>query len=239
MHGVGISVVNALSKRVEVSVKRDGQIYQIAFEHGDKVSELEVVGTCGRRAKGTRVHFWPDAKYFDSAKFSVSRLKSNLKAKAVLCPGLEIVFTDKNTDETLRWCYEDGLKDYLAEGVKGYTLLPEEPFTGVFRGQTEAADWALLWLPEGGELITESYVNLIPTAQGGTHVNGLRQGLLDAMREFCEFRNMLPRGVKLTADDIWDRCAYVLSVKMQDPQFAGQTKERLSSVSVPRLFPGW
>ncbi|WP_305842278.1 DNA topoisomerase IV subunit B [Photobacterium leiognathi] len=229
LHGVGISVVNALSKRVEVTVKRDGQVYQIAFENGDKVSELEVIGTCGRRAKGTRVHCWPDAKYFDSAKFSVSRLKSNLKAKAVLCPGLEIVFTNKITDETIRWCYEDGLKDYLAEGVKGYTLLPEEPFTGVFSAQTEAADWALLWLPEGGELITESYVNLIPTAQGGTHVNGLRQGLLDAMREFCEFRNLLPRGVKLTADDIWDRCAYVLSVKIQDPQFAGQTKERLSS----------
>lgn len=229
LHGVGISVVNALSKRVEVSVKRDGQIYQIAFEHGDKVSELEVIGTCGRRAKGTRVHFWPDARYFDSAKFSVTRLKSVLKAKAVLCPGLEIVFTNKIADETVRWCYEDGLKDYLLEGVKGYTLLPEEPFTGVFTSQIEAADWALLWLPEGGELITESYVNLIPTAQGGTHVNGLRQGLLDAMREFCEFRNLLPRGVKLTADDIWDRCAYVLSVKMQDPQFAGQTKERLSS----------
>ncbi|KXI21552.1 DNA topoisomerase IV subunit B [Photobacterium sanguinicancri] len=229
LHGVGISVVNALSKRVEVTVKRDGQVHQIAFENGDKVSELEVIGTCGRRAKGTSVHFWPDGSYFDSPKFSATRLKSNLKAKAVLCPGLEIVFTDKNTDETIRWCYEDGLKDYLAEGVKGYTLLPEEPFTGVFSAQTEAADWALLWLPEGGELITESYVNLIPTAQGGTHVNGLRQGLLDAMREFCEFRNLLPRGVKLTADDIWERCAYVLSVKMQDPQFAGQTKERLSS----------
>ena len=229
LHGVGISVVNALSTRVEVTVKRDGQIYQIAFENGDKASELEVIGTCGRRAKGTRVHFWPDAKYFDSPKFSVSRLKSNLKAKAVLCPGLEIVFTDKVNNETLTWCYEDGLKDYLLEGVKGYTLLPEEPFTGAFNGQTEAADWALLWLPEGGDLVGESYVNLIPTAQGGTHVNGLRQGLLDAMREFCEFRNLLPRGVKLTADDIWERCAYVLSVKMQDPQFAGQTKERLSS----------
>ncbi|USH02085.1 DNA topoisomerase IV subunit B [Grimontia kaedaensis] len=229
LHGVGISVVNALSNRVEVSVKRDGQVYEIAFEHGDKVQELTVTGTCGRRAKGTRVHFWPDASYFDSPKFSVSRLKSILKAKAVLCPGLEIVFTDKNTDETTKWCYESGLKDYLAEGVKGYELLPAEPFVGEFNAPHEAADWAVIWLPEGGELIAESYVNLIPTAQGGTHVNGLRQGLLDAMREFCEFRNLLPRGVKLTADDIWDRCAHVLSVKMQDPQFAGQTKERLSS----------
>ncbi|WP_087018926.1 DNA topoisomerase IV subunit B [Thaumasiovibrio subtropicus] len=229
LHGVGISVVNALSSRVEVTVKRDGQVYQIAFEHGDKVSELEVIGTCGKRAKGTRVHFWPTPDYFDSPKFSVSRLKSVLKAKAVLCPGLEIVFTDKVNNEEHRWHYEDGLNDYLADSVKEYPLLPERPFTGKFTGSTEAADWAVIWLPEGGELINESYVNLIPTAQGGTHVNGLRQGLLDAMKEFCEFRNLLPRGVKLTADDIWDRCAYVLSIKMQDPQFAGQTKERLSS----------
>jgi topoisomerase-4 subunit B len=229
LHGVGISVVNALSKRVEVTVRRDGEIYEIAFEHGDKVSDLTVVGTCGRRNRGTSVHFWPDTSYFDSPKFSVTRLINNLKAKAVLCPGLEIVFKDKVNDKEHQWCYEDGLKDYLLEGVSGYTLLPEDPFTGAFLGKGEAADWAVTWLPEGGELVSESYVNLIPTAQGGTHVNGMRQGLLDAMREFCEFRNLLPRGVKLTADDIWDRCAYVLSVKMQDPQFAGQTKERLSS----------
>ncbi len=229
LHGVGISVVNALSKRVEVEIKRDGQVYEIAFENGNKVSELAVTGTCGRRAKGTSVHFWPDTSYFDSGNFSVSRLVNNLRAKAVLCPGLEVEFIDKVNDKTYNWHYEDGLKDYLAEGVKGYPVLPESPFTGAFTAQTEAADWAIIWLPEGGELITESYVNLIPTAQGGTHVNGLRQGLLDAMREFCEFRNLLPRGVKLTGDDIFDRCAYVLSVKMQDPQFAGQTKERLSS----------
>lgn len=229
LHGVGISVVNALSSRVEVSVKRDGNIYDIAFEHGDKVQELTVTGTCGRRARGTRVRFWPDASYFDTPKFSVTRLKSILKAKAVLCPGLEINFTDHNTGEKVTWHYQDGLKDYLAEGVKGFEVLPAEPFVGVFSGATEAADWAVIWLPEGGDLIGESYVNLIPTPQGGTHVNGMRQGLLDAMREFCEYRNLLPRGVKLTADDIWERCAYVLSVKMQDPQFAGQTKERLSS----------
>lgn len=202
LHGVGISVVNALSKRVEVAVRRDGQVYEIAFEHGDKVTELTVTGTCGRRNTGTSVHFWPDTKYFDSPNFSVSRLINNLRAKAVLCPGLEIIFTDKVNNNEHRWLYEDGLKDYLAEGVKGYTLLPEEPFTGEFTAQTEAATWAVIWLPEGGELITESYVNLIPTAQGGTHVNGLRQGLLDAMREFCEFRNLLPRGVKLTGEDV-------------------------------------
>ncbi|KES17733.1 Type IIA topoisomerase (DNA gyrase/topo II, topoisomerase IV), B subunit [Gilliamella apicola SCGC AB-598-I20] len=229
LHGVGISVVNALSKRVEVTVNRDGQVYQIAFENGYKVEDLQVIGTCGRRNTGTKVRFWPDEKYFDSPRFSVPRLTHLLKAKAVLCPGLEIIFKDKINNTEQRWCYQDGLKDYLMESVSGYTLLPEEPFTGNHTGETEAVEWALLWLPEGGELLTESYVNLIPTVQGGTHVNGLRQGLLDAMREFCEFRNLLPRGLKLTADDIWERCAYVLSVKMQEPQFAGQTKERLSS----------
>ncbi|WP_379976366.1 DNA topoisomerase IV subunit B [Edwardsiella ictaluri] len=229
LHGVGISVVNALSRRVEVSVRRDGQIYQMAFENGEKVEDLHVSGTVGRRNTGTSVHFWPDAQFFDSARFSVSRLTHLLKAKAVLCPGVEILFRDLVNGSEQRWCYQDGLTDYLMESVNGLVTLPEQPFTGTFASDTEAVDWALLWLPEGGELLTESYVNLIPTPQGGTHVNGLRQGLLDAMREFCEFRNLLPRGVKLTADDIWERCAYVLSVKMQDPQFAGQTKERLSS----------
>ncbi|WP_392552132.1 DNA topoisomerase IV subunit B [Orbus wheelerorum] len=229
LHGVGISVVNALSKRVDVTVNRDGQVYAIAFEQGHKVEDLHVIGSCGRRNTGTKVRFWPEAKYFDSAKFSVPRLEHLLKAKAVLCPGLEIIFKDKVNHVEHRWCYEAGLTDYLIESVNGYTLLPESPFTGEHAGDTEAAEWALLWLPEGGELLTESYVNLIPTVQGGTHVNGLRQGLLDAMREFCEFHNLLPRGLKLTADDIWDRCSYVLSVKMQEPQFAGQTKERLSS----------
>ncbi|MCO6551048.1 MAG: DNA topoisomerase IV subunit B [Gilliamella sp.] len=229
LHGVGISVVNALSKRVEVTVHRDGQVYEIAFENGNKVEDLHITGTCGRRNTGTKVRFWPDEKYFDSPRFSVPRLSHLLKAKAVLCPGLEIIFKDEINNTEQRWCYEDGLKDYLMESVSGYSLLPETPFTGNHTGETEAVEWALLWMPEGGELLTESYVNLIPTVQGGTHVNGLRQGLLDAMREFCEFRNLLPRGLKLTADDIWERCAYVISVKMQEPQFAGQTKERLSS----------
>ncbi|HCT6486507.1 TPA: DNA topoisomerase IV subunit B [Klebsiella pneumoniae] len=229
LHGVGISVVNALSKRVEVNVRRDGQVYSIAFENGEKVEDLHVTSTCGKRNTGTSVHFWPDESFFDSPRFSVSRLTHLLKAKAVLCPGVEIVFRDQVNNSEQSWCYADGLNDYLSEAVNGLPLLPEKPFVGAFSGETEAVDWALLWLPEGGELLTESYVNLIPTMQGGTHVNGLRQGLLDAMREFCEYRNILPRGVKLSAEDIWDRCAYVLSVKMQDPQFAGQTKERLSS----------
>ena len=229
LHGVGISVVNALSERVDIQVKRNGEVYKIAFENGVKVEELEVIGTCGRRTTGTTVHFKPNPKYFDSKNFSVSHLRHLLRAKAVLCSGLEIKFVDKvnNTEDV--WCYQDGLSDYLTEAVNGFETLPEKPFVGEFKGATEAVSWALLWLPEGGELIAESYVNLIPTVQGGTHVNGLRQGLLNAMTEYCEFRNKLPRGVKLTADDIWDRCAYILSLKMQDAQFAGQTKERLSS----------
>ena len=229
LHGVGISVVNALSERVDIQVKRNGEVYKIAFENGAKVEELEVIGTCGRRTTGTTVHFKPNPKYFDSKNFSVSRLRHLLRAKAVLCSGLEIKFVDKvnNTEDV--WCYQDGLSDYLTEAVNGFETLPEKPFVGEFKGSTEAVSWALLWLPEGGDLIAESYVNLIPTVQGGTHVNGLRQGLLNAMTEYCEFRNKLPRGVKLTADDIWDRCAYILSLKMQDAQFAGQTKERLSS----------
>ena len=229
LHGVGISVVNALSERVDIQVKRNGEVYKIAFENGVKVEELEVIGTCGRRTTGTTVHFKPNPKYFDSKNFSVSRLRHLLRAKAVLCSGLEIKFVDKVNNTEAVWCYQDGLSDYLTEAVNGFETLPEKPFVGEFKGSTEAVSWALLWLPEGGELIAESYVNLIPTVQGGTHVNGLRQGLLNAMTEYCEFRNKLPRGVKLTADDIWDRCAYILSLKMQDAQFAGQTKERLSS----------
>lgn len=229
LHGVGISVVNALSKRVEVTVKRDGSQYFMAFEDGFKVKDLEVVGEVGKRNTGTSVKFWPDRKYFDSEKFSISRLKHLLKAKAILCPGLKVVFDNKTAGEQDEWLYEDGLTAYLLEQAGGFERLPEEPFTGSLQGEAETVDWAFMWLPEGGECLAESYVNLIPTPQGGTHVNGLRNGLLDAMREFCEFRNLLPRGVKLSAEDVWDRISYVLSVKLDDPQFSGQTKERLSS----------
>jgi len=239
LHGVGISVVNALSKRVEVSIRRNGNVYQMAFENGDKVEELAVVDTCGKRNTGTRVHFWPDPQYFDSSKFSVIKLLHVLRAKAVLCPGLRIRFDDKISKDTHEWYFEDGLRDYLYQSVKDYVTLPQDaPFVGVIAGNTEAADWAVMWLPEGGEMMTESYVNLIPTPQGGTHVNGLRHGLLESMREFCEFRNLLPRGVKLTPEDIWDRCSYILSTKMQDPQFAGQIKERLSSRQAAAFVSG-
>ncbi|MEZ9198404.1 MULTISPECIES: DNA topoisomerase IV subunit B [unclassified Shewanella] len=229
LHGVGISVVNALSSRVEITVRRNAEVYDMAFEHGEKVEDLRVTGTCGRRNTGTRVHFWPDASYFDSGNFSITKLSYLLKAKAVLCPGLRIKFVNKQTNETQEWFYESGLEDYLKSSIDGVPMLPEVPFVGNFKGNLEAADWAITWLPEGGDYLNESYVNLIPTPLGGTHVNGFRQGLLESMREFCEFRNLVPRGIKLTPEDIWDRCTFILSIKMQDPQFAGQTKEKLSS----------
>ena len=229
LHGVGISVVNALSQRVEIKIKRHGEIYAIAFENGAKVEELTVIGSCPKKQTGTTVRFYPNPKYFDSPRFSVSRLRHLLRAKAVLCPKLTIRFIDhiNNNEET--WYYEDGLSDYLSEALKESESLPNPPFIGDVVGETEAVSWALTWLPEGGELLAESYVNLIPTSQGGTHVNGLRNGLFKAMVEFCDIHNLLPKGVKLTAEDVWNRCAYVLSLKIQEPQFAGQTKERLSS----------
>jgi topoisomerase-4 subunit B len=238
LHGVGVSVVNALSSRLEVTIKRNSQVYRMGFAGGEKVSDLAVVDSCGKRNTGTLVRFQPDPQYFDSVKFSIPRLKHVLRAKAVLCAGLDVSFKDENTGETESWCYEDGLQDYLQGATKGWEVTPSEPFVGSFSAATEAVDWAVQWLPEGGELTQESYVNLIPTAQGGTHVNGFRTGLLDAMREFCEFRNLLPRGVKLTPDDVWDKCAFVLSSKLADPQFSGQTKERLSSREAAAFVSG-
>ncbi|WP_339805042.1 DNA topoisomerase IV subunit B [uncultured Marinobacter sp.] len=238
LHGVGVSVVNALSTHLEVLIRRDGQLWRMTFASGDKASELQAIDTVGKRNTGTRLHFMPDPKYFDSPKFSVSRLRHNLRAKAVLCPGLTVTFLQEQTGEKDEWYYEDGLRDYLRSALADIEAIPLDPFTGRFAGNTEQVDWAVQWLPEGGESVTESYVNLIPTAQGGTHVNGLRTGLLEAIREFCEFRNLLPRGVKLSPEDIWERCAYVLSSKMQDPQFSGQTKERLSSREAAAFVSG-
>ncbi len=238
LHGVGVSVVNALSTKLDVIVKRGGNVHQIVFAGGEKTSDLQVIDSCGQRNTGTILRFWPDPSYFDSVKFSVSRLRHVLRAKAVLCGGLTVGFYNENTNENEEWYYEDGLKDYLAGALHGWEVLPAEPFIGTFAASNEAVDWAVLWLPEGGELVQESYVNLIPTPQGGTHANGLRSGLLDAMREFCEFRNLLPRGIKLTPDDIWDRCSFVLSCKLADPQFSGQTKDRLSSREVAAFVSG-
>ncbi|GAA3946939.1 DNA topoisomerase IV subunit B [Allohahella marinimesophila] len=229
LHGVGVSVVNALSLKLTVQIKRDGNVYQMRFAGGEKVEDLNIVDTVGKRNTGTSINFVPDPQYFDSPKFSVSRLKHNLRAKAVLCSGLRITFKNEIDNETIEWHYEDGLTDYLKSSTEDTVTVPQEPFVGSMAGGQEAVDWAVQWTPERAETIAESYVNLIPTIQGGTHVNGLRTGLLEALRNFCEFRNLLPRGVRLAPDDIWDRCCYVLSVKLADPQFSGQTKERLSS----------
>lgn len=229
LHGVGVSVVNALSKHLEVWIKRGGKEYNMAFANGEPVSGLEVVDTVGKRNTGTTLRFWPDPQFFDSIKFSVPRLKHVLRAKAVLCPGLVVTFKDENTGEKAQWHYEDGLRAYLDDALAGAERLPEAMFVGSLAGNEEAVDWALSWLPDGNINVVESYVNLIPTVQGGTHVNGLRTGLTEAVREFCEFRNLVPRGVKISPEDVWDKVSYILSVKLQDPQFSGQTKERLSS----------
>ena len=238
LHGVGISVVNALSLILEVRIKRDGKEYEMVFENGHKESDLEVINTVGKKNTGTSLHFWPNGQYFDTVKFSVRRLKHNLRAKAVLCPGLHITFTEEAKNETEEWYFEDGIRDYLMESVQGFENLPTEPFLGEFKIKGEAVDWALCWLPEGGDLVQESYVNLIPTSQGGTHTNGLRTGLTEALRDFAEFRNLLPRGLKLAPDDIWDKLCFILSFKMLDPQFSGQTKERLSSRTAAGFISG-
>ena len=238
LHGVGISVVNALSLILEVRIKRDGKEHEMVFENGHKQTDLEVINTVGKKNTGTSLHFWPNGQYFDTVKFSVKRLKHNLRAKAVLCPGLHISFTDEAKKDTIEWYYEDGIRDYLVEAIEGFENLPTEPFLGEYKSKGEAVDWALCWLPEGGELVQESYVNLIPTAQGGTHTNGLRTGLTDALRDFAEFRNLLPRGLKLAPDDIWDKLCFILSYKMLDPQFSGQTKERLSSRAAAGFVSG-
>lgn len=237
LHGVGVSVVNALSRRLEIEVCRDGDRHGMAFAHGDKVEELTVIGSCAKKATGTVLRFWPDESYFDSPKLSLPRLQHLLRAKAVLCPGLEVTLVDTDGSQNV-WQYADGLRDYLAQATDDVEALPSSPFLGHFEDDDQGVDWAIQWLPEGGELLQESYVNLIPTPLGGTHVNGLRSGLLEALREFCEYRSLLPRGVKLTGDDLWERVAFVLSVKLLDPQFAGQTKERLSSRVVAGFVSG-
>ncbi len=233
LHGVGVSVVNALSDRLVVEIKRDGKLHRIEFAHGEVTRPLEVVDTVGKRNTGTRLTFWPDVSYFDQPRINVPRLRHVLRAKAVLCPGLKVSLLDESSGEREEWCYQDGLRDYLLESLKGQEVLPPEAFVGHMKApdgsRAQEVSWAVVWATEPGEGLTESYVNLIPTLQGGTHVNGLRQGLTEAIREFCEFRSLLPRGVRLAPEDVFERVRFVLSAKMHDPQFAGQTKERLSS----------
>jgi topoisomerase-4 subunit B len=229
LHGVGVSVVNALSKNLEIWIRRNAKEYNMSFAGGKKRGKLEVVGKVGKANTGTTIRFWPDEQYFDSNKFSVKSLKHALRAKAVLCPGLTVKLKVEKTNEKVEWCYAGGLEEYLLEAIGGGETLPADPFSGSLSGNNEAIDWALAWTTDGGPSVTESYVNLIPTPQGGTHVNGLRTGLTNSLREFCDFRNLLPRGVSLAPEDVWDGLSFVLSTKLEDPQFSGQTKERLSS----------
>jgi len=241
LHGVGVSVVNALSKRLEVKVRRDGNEYFMDFADGKKKHELKIVGQVGKRNTGTTIRFWPDEKFFDTPKINVPRLKHVMRAKAVLAPGLRLRFiSESDPAESEEWFYENGLPAYLMSELAGLTTIPEMPYVGTFKGSNEEVDWAVVWLPEAdpSDLVTESYVNLIPTAQGGTHVNGFRTGLTEAIREFCELRNLLPRGVKLAPEDVWSRCSYILSLRMTEPQFTGQTKDRLSSREASAFVSG-
>ncbi len=239
LHGVGVSVVNGLSKKLEVWVRRGGSEYYMSFANGQKEKELKPIGRAGGRKRGTVIRFSPDPQFFDTVKVQVARLKHLLRAKAVLCPGLTVAFSDENdpgNDE--EWYYEDGLKDYILGELADWDMLPEEPYLGKHQGGEEEVEWGLVWVPEAGQELQESYVNLIPTPQGGTHVNGFRQGLTDAIREFCEFRDLLPRGVRVTPDDVWSSCNFVLSARLRDPQFTGQTKDRLSSRDTAAFVQG-
>ena len=237
LHGVGISVVNALSKNVEVWVKRGGVEYNMSFSDGNKISDLEEIGTVGQRNTGTTIRFWPDANFFDTDKVHAAKLCRLLRAKAVLCPGLTIVFEDEiKPENNTQWYYEDGLKAYLNAALADNERYPEQGFQGKEGDDNEEVEWIVAWATEASEVITESYVNLIPTAQGGTHVNGLRIGLTESLREFCDFRNLLPKGVKLSPEDVWAQCQYVLSVRMKEPQFSGQTKEKLSSREISQFI---
>jgi topoisomerase-4 subunit B len=238
LHGVGVSVVNALSKNLEVWIRRDGKEFNISFAGGKKRGKLEVVGKVGKQNTGTTIRFWPDPKYFDSDKFSLKHLQHILRAKAVLCPGLQIRFEIEKTGEKFEWQFEGGLEEYLLEELGSVETLPAEPFSGSLKGNKEEVDWAVVWVGDNAQPVNESYVNLVPTTQGGTHVNGFRSGLTEALREYCDVRNLLPRGVRIAPEDVWDGVGFVLSAKMEDPQFSGQTKERLSSRECAAFISG-
>jgi topoisomerase-4 subunit B len=229
LHGVGISVVNALSTQTVVTIKQNAKIYEIEFANGDLVNDLKEIGTTTKKDTGTMVKFTPDSQFFDTIKFSVSKLRHSLRSKAILCPNLEITFINENEESEESWLYENGISDYLHLMLNDIETLPKKPYTFAHQDKKSALDISLSWISEGSPTITESYVNLITTILGGTHVNGLRSGLTDALKEFCDFRKLTPKGLKITPDDVWKNLNYVLSIKMLDPQFSGQTKERLSS----------
>jgi topoisomerase-4 subunit B len=229
LHGVGVSVVNALSTHLDVKIRRGGKEYAMSFKDGKPVTKLQTVGTVGQRNTGTTVHFWPDPKFFDSPNFSAPQLKHVLKAKAVLCPGLRMKFFNEATGEKDEWFFSGDIGAYLSDEIGKQDRLPAEAITGKSEHENENIDYAICWTPDAENFVSESYVNLIPTTEGGTHVNGLRAGVSQAVREFCEHRNLIPRGIKLTPEDIWNKVNFVLSIKIHEPQFAGQMKERLAS----------
>ncbi|MDA9963502.1 DNA topoisomerase IV subunit B [Gammaproteobacteria bacterium] len=231
LHGVGVSVVNALSENLEVRVKRDSKEHQIIFSNGDKVSELKEIGEVGLRNTGTSITFKPNPDYFENIEIQVKALKHLLKAKAVLCPGLTIEFNnEKKSNDKEKWYFEDGLKSYLVESAEGSELVLEESITCSKQGDVQELEFAINWSqrPPKNKL-DETYVNLIPTVQGGSHLNGFKSGLLDSIKEFCDYRNLLPKGLKINADDVINNAIFIVSSKLQNPQFAGQTKERLDS----------
>ena len=235
LHGVGVSVVNALSKNLEVWIKREGHEYNLSFKDGERSSELEVVDKVGKTNTGTTIRFWPNEKYFDGSEIKVKDLKHNLRAKAVLCPGLKIKFHDEQTNEKLEWLYKEGANEYLSEVLGDTPCVPNDPFFGNSQNDKLEIEWSLTWPQDDHEGIQESYVNLIPTKAGGTHVSGFRSGLSDSVKEFADYRNLLPRGVKLSPEDVWLGLSYILSIRLEDPQFSGQTKEKLSSRAVSTL----
>jgi len=235
LHGVGVSVVNALSKNLEVWIKRQGHEYNLSFKDGERSSELEVVDTVGKTNTGTTIRFWPNKKYFDSSKIKIKDLKHNLRAKAVLCPGLKIKFHDEATNDKQEWVYKEGANEYLSEVLGDAPCVPINPFFGKNQNNKQEIEWSLTWPQDDHEGIQESYVNLIPTKAGGTHVTGFRSGLSESVKEFADYRNLLPRGVKLSPEDVWLGLSYILSIRLEDPQFSGQTKEKLSSRAVSSL----
>ena len=230
LHGVGVSVVNALSESLQVNIKRDSKEHEMRFSNGDKKNELKVVGDVGLRNTGTSIKFKPNPEYFESDKIKINELKHLLKAKAVLCPGLTIDFHDESKKEKIKWFYEDGLKSYLEDQSDGIDLILGESIVSSNSSKDQEVEFVINWTSKPYKnKLDETYVNLIPTAQGGSHLNGFKSGLLDALKEFCEYRSLLPKGLKINADDVINNAIFVVSSKMQNPQFAGQTKERLDS----------
>jgi topoisomerase-4 subunit B len=231
LHGVGVSVVNALSENLEVRVKRDSKEYQITFSNGDKVSELKEVGDVGLRNTGTSITFKPNPEYFENTEVQIKTLKHLLKAKAVLCPGLTIEFTnEKKSNDKEKWYFEDGLKSYLVDSSEGLELVLDDSIVCSKQSDVQELEFAINWSQRTlKNKLDETYVNLIPTAQGGSHLNGFKSGLLDSIKEFCDYRNLLPKGLKINAEDVINNAIFIVSSKLQNPQFAGQTKERLDS----------